>query len=358
MSLALKQITFAIALGLTAHSTHAAAVTEQRTVAAFRAIELSGPYRVLIKAQGRQALELAGESEELAKVETFVRGDTLVVRPVPTKGFHFGITRRRDVTIHITAAMLASLTTGGSGDVDIEQVGGEQFSVSATGPGDLRASGGVRDLTVASRGSGAVDLHQLSATNVRLAMSGPGDVSLARIGGELAADMSGSGDLDAKGLQAASARIAMTGPGAAKLAGTVGTLNAGLSGSGELDAHRLNVRNATVRSRGPGSVQLATVADTLDADLRGSGEMSATLAGKRLLLKMSGPGDARFDGSVDAVTAQLTGSGSLDGHALTAARADVVVRGPGSAVVGVQSKGADRARLLTFERGATHVAAE
>ena len=75
--------------------------------------------------------------------------------------------------------------------------------------------------------------------------------------------------------------------------------------------------------------------------------MSASLAGKRLLLKMSGPGDAHFGGAVDTVAARLTGAGNLEGRNLAAAHADLAVSGPGSAVVNVKGKGGDRARLLT-----------
>jgi hypothetical protein len=73
------------------------------------------------------------------------------------------------------------------------------------------------------------------------------------------------------------------------------------------------------------------------------------------------------------VSAQLTGSGSLDGHGLTAGRAEVEVRGPASAVVKVNGRtetrtgesnratranGANRARLMTVDRSGTRIAGE
>ena len=126
----------AIAAGfLATQASHAEApgqpVTQQRQLAAFSAIELSGPYDVVVRAQGRQAVELSGDPKLLEEIETVVRGDTLVVRPVQRMGFHFGWGKRRDtVTIAITASQLKSLRMSGSGDVDLSQLSGERVTLS------------------------------------------------------------------------------------------------------------------------------------------------------------------------------------------------------------------------------------
>jgi hypothetical protein len=130
-----------------------------------------------------------------------------------------------------------------------------------------------------------------------------------------------------------------------------------VSGSGDLDAAQLKVRKAMVKGRGPGEIRLATVTDTLDAKLHSSGELSATMAGKRLQLQMSGPADAHIDGTVDQVNAQLSGAGSLEARRLAAAHADIQVRGPGSAAVNLTGGGkrlADRSSMLLVDRRGTH----
>jgi hypothetical protein len=148
----------------------------------------------------------------------------------------------------------------------------------------------------------------------------------------------------------------MSGPGNVDLAGSSATLHAELSGSGDLDASHLAVINATVRTRGPGEAELSTVTGTLDAELHGSGGLAAALAGKRLVLKMNGPADADISGTVDGINAQLSGSGSLNARSLVAGHADVVVSGPGTAVVNLRSKPATRGampyqpRLVTIDR--------
>jgi hypothetical protein len=178
-------------------------IVEQRKVAPFKAIETSGPYHVIVKAQGVAAVDVAGDAKQLADVETVVVGDTLLVRPLKrnTFGFHFSFGKAKEsVTITIAAPMLRSFKQSGSGDSEIDLISGEQFSVTNSGPGDLHAAGNVRELTVRASGSGDTDLHQIKASKVRLDMTGPGDVQLAGIDNELTIEASGSGDLRAVAL--------------------------------------------------------------------------------------------------------------------------------------------------------------
>ena len=208
--------------------------TLQRSVGAFSAIELSGPYDVVVRQQGKPSIELSGERKQLDEIETVVRGDTLVVRPVKRNGFYFSFGKRNEsVTITITAPVLKSLKMSGSGDVELERVTGERLSVSVDGPGDLKASGAVRELAVRSSGSGDVDLHRVKSANVELTMSGPGDVRLASVGNELLATVSGSGDLDAQDLRVARVSARMSGPGNINLSGSSHELRAEITGSGD-----------------------------------------------------------------------------------------------------------------------------
>jgi hypothetical protein len=146
------------------------------------------------------------------------------------------------------------------------------------------------------------------------------------------------------------------------LSGSAGDLNVESSGSGDFDGGGLKTTRATVRGHGPGGVTLAGVTDTLDAELQGSGDLTASMTGKRLLLRLNGPGDARIDGTVAQVDAQIAGSGSLEGRGLTAARADIAVHGPGTAAVNVtgndraDTKRGSRGQLLLVDRSGPHPA--
>ncbi|WP_314445189.1 GIN domain-containing protein, partial [Massilia timonae] len=279
MHLVQKTTLLAVALGAAFLSiegsqagTPASAVSEQRSVAAFSAIELSGPYEVAIDTTGRAGLSLRGERRQLDEVETFVRGDTLVVRPKEGKLFSFGVGQRREtVVIHIGAPALKSLSMSGSGDTTLSQVSGERFALDVNGPGDLEVSGAVRDLALTVSGSGDAQLQRLRASNVALTMSGPGDVRLANIDGSLQANISGSGDLEADGLRLARLEARLSGPGDMVLRGASGEVRAEVTGSGSFDACDLAAGRASTSQSGPGDACLGGAIAQLDAEIGGSG---------------------------------------------------------------------------------------
>lgn len=309
----------------------AAPVTLQRTVAPFSAIELSGPYEVVVRAQGRQALTLSGEHKQLEGIETFVRGDTLVVRPVERIGFHFSWGKRRaPVVIHITASQLKSLAMSGSGDVELAQLAGEGLSLKVDGPGDLQAAGAVRELTVRASGSGDLDLHRLKAANVDLDMSGPGDVRLSGVGNLLTASVSGSGDLEADELRLARLDARMRGPGGMKLSGSARELRLEASGSGDFEACSLAAGAASTVQRGPGSACVAGDIRRFDAIVDGSGDLQASgLQAASAVIRLGGPGSATLSGSIGELSAEVSGSGDLEAGELDVKRATVKARGPG-----------------------------
>jgi len=118
---------------------------DKRAVGAFNAIELAGPFRVIVS-EGAPRLELSGEPRQLAEIETEVRNGTLVVRQRSRNSFgiHWGRRDHAEVVVRIGASGLKSLSNSGSGDVELEAVGGERFVLNSQGPGDIRARGGVR----------------------------------------------------------------------------------------------------------------------------------------------------------------------------------------------------------------------
>lgn len=337
MKTVLKPVLLAAAISagfLATQASHAESpagpVSQQRSVQPFSAIELSGHYKVVVRAQGRQALELRGERKELDEIETFVRGDTLVVRPVQRNGFHFSWGKRETPTISITASQLKSLRMSGSGDVELAQLSGDRFSLSVDGPGDLQASGAVRELAVRASGSGDLDLHRVKSANVDLDMSGAGDVRLSGVGNALAATLSGSGDLEADGLRLARLDARMSGPGGMKLSGSARELRLEASGPGDFEACGLAVEAASTVQHGPGSACVSGNIKKFDAEVHGSGELQASgLQAASAIVRLGGPGNARLEGSIGELTADISGSGDLEAGGLKVKRAAVKASGPG-----------------------------
>ncbi|HBI68966.1 MAG TPA: hypothetical protein DDZ22_08070, partial [Massilia sp.] len=148
-------LTVALCAGLTllhpagAQDRHGAHTTEKRTVPAFDAIELAGPFRVIVT-DGPPGLELSGDPARLADIETTVRNGKLVVRQKSRWNIQLSFGKKHEeVVVRIGAAGLRSLDTSGSGDVELERVAGPRFSLTSSGPGDVHARGEVRELRVA-----------------------------------------------------------------------------------------------------------------------------------------------------------------------------------------------------------------
>jgi len=336
----------------------AAVVTEQRPVGAFSAIELAGPYRVVIDAQGKPGLSLSGERKELDEIETVVRGDTLVVRSREHSGIHFhigfGSSKEQDEpTIHITAASLKSLKMSGSGDAELKRMNGDAFSIVNSGSGNLAASGSVRRLSVSNGGSGDLDLRDLQAADVNLDMNGSGDVELAGLTSTLSAQVRGSGDLNADGLRATRVDAHMHGSGDVHLAGSSRELRLESTGSGDFDGCSLAVESANSVQHASGNVCIAGKLNGLEAEVTGSGDLSVRgLQGQSARLRMHGPGNVDLAGTVATLNADLSGSGELDARRLNAGHAEVQVHGSGNAAVRVLDAGAKGAqgRLLLVDR--------
>lgn len=288
-----KQATFATLLCAAVSGAQAQTTSDVRKVAPFNAIELSGPYKVVINGQGTQALELSGERKELDRIETMVKGNTLVVRPRSRSGIDISFNDDERATINITAPGLRSLANAGSADVTVSQVGGDEFALNLSGSGD-------------------VELFQLKTGKLNLTMKGSGDVNLAGEARTLQVNAHGSGDIEACGL-------------------AVERTSAVLRGSGE----------ACV----PGGTQ------PFVGEVHGSGELTVKqLRADKARLVVAGSGEIEIEGTVGALTADLSGSGSVDGENLVAQQANMTVRGSGNAEVRVKQAATGTPQLMRYDR--------
>jgi len=120
---------------------------ENRPVTAFSRIELEGPYKVLINAQGETGVEVSGPKRQVEQLETVVQGDTLHVRPLRRNHWVFSFGKQREpVIVKISTSGLKALSSSGSGDVELERVDSSELKLISTGPGDFSASGTATEL--------------------------------------------------------------------------------------------------------------------------------------------------------------------------------------------------------------------
>lgn len=305
---------------------------ENRPATAFSRIEIEGPYKVLIDAQGAPAIEVSGPKRQVEQLETVIQGDTLHVRPLRRNHWVFGFGRQHDpVIVKINATGLKALSNGGSGDVELEHVDSGELKLISTGPGDMSVSGSATELTVKSSGSGDMHLHRMRATNVNLVMTGPGEVSAPSITGDLNAVLSGSGDLEAGDVRANKINAYLNGPGSVELRGSSKDIRVEISGSGDLEACSMQVENVSAMLNGPGSACLNGTIKKFDAEVHGSGDLEARgLQTQNTRVNLSGPGSMNLSGSSDTLSADVSGSGDLDAKGLKVAKAITRSRGPGN----------------------------
>jgi len=332
--------------------------SETRTVAAFHNINLMGPFNIIVTADAGNSIELSGPRRRFADIETTVSDGTLTVRqPSRQKkgwsiNFDWSGKQQQQLTVRISAANLKSLRNAGSGDVDLRGYQGQQLTLISDGPGDLRASGKVGDLSVTANGSGDLDLRALQAGGLNLQMNGPGDVDAGSVTQDLNLVVNGSGDLDIGELRAGRISASLHGPGSVALRGTAKEVRAEVSGSGDLEACALSTEAASAVLRGPGEACLAGHIKKLDAEVHGSGDLTVRgLEAQNVRARLSGPGNMTLSGTATVLSAQVSGSGDLDARQLSTRQTDVTVRGPGNAVVAVSDQAdASRTHLVTYHR--------
>ncbi len=189
--------------------------TEERTVAAYTAVEVSGSVDVVLTQGTVGQLRVTTHREYLPKIITQVEGGVLKVDVQ-----HLGLARNiRRMVVHIPVdSHLERVTTKGSGDVNGEgeiapkklklQTNGsgdialwvKANSVTAIskGSGDMMLKGEVEQLNVESVGSGDILTKNLKAREVVVTTKDSGDVWVFA-SERVKATSSGSGDIKVSG---------------------------------------------------------------------------------------------------------------------------------------------------------------
>jgi len=185
--------------------------TEQRTVASFDAIEISGAFDVKVRQASQPSLEVKAQADLLPLIETTVEnGKTLRLRWKPqAKVWHTG-----KVSIDVGAVTLSSLASSGSSDVRVETFNTPKLAAAVSGSGDLQLKG-------------------LTTQELNLVISGSGDVAAQGQANKLSVRIAGSGDVKAPELKADNVTIRIAGSGGAVVHADK-TLEVSIAGSGDV----------------------------------------------------------------------------------------------------------------------------
>ena len=108
-------------------------VEEERSVSDFNAVTLAGMGTLIIEYGDEEALTIEAEDNLIEHIETEVRGDTLVIGI--ENGYTFNL--NAPLRYYLTVDDLEAIQVSGLGDVEVDPVEAESFSVNISGAGDI-----------------------------------------------------------------------------------------------------------------------------------------------------------------------------------------------------------------------------
>ena len=218
-----------LALLLTFAAAPAVAAERRFPVSDFTEIVLAGSPDVTVTTGGRPSVVASGEAAELDRLDIRVDGKRLLIG---TKPGRWTGSRKEDVKIRVSTAVVSAAVISGSGSILIDRV---------RGPFSGRISG-----------SGEMDLPSVDSPSLTLAISGSGDMDVAGRCGTGNFAISGSGDIDATALTCTDLTATTTGSGDIEARAT-GTATLRVTGSGDITV--TGGARCTSRSTGSGTTR-------------------------------------------------------------------------------------------------------
>ena len=162
--------------------------TQTRDVAAFTRVDNRDSIDVRLHVGEPQRVRVRAGEKVIDDVRTVVRDGTLQVT-FDDDGFLGDA-----VTVEVSVPELTGVGLSGSGNVDAEGIGADDFELRSDGSGDVALAGRAERLALAVEGSGDADLGRLAAREARVTADGSGDVDV-RADRRLDVTVDGSGDV-------------------------------------------------------------------------------------------------------------------------------------------------------------------
>lgn len=163
-------------------------INDTRVLSKFDVIQVDAGIDVNVDLGRKQKCVVRGDDNIVPLVSTEVIGRTLRI------AIDANYATMDEFAVYIDLPELRELIVNGSGDVTINRLSQDAFTVSINGSGDVSATGKVKNLFAEINGSGDLELEALRTTNTEITVTGSGDANL-EVADSLKARVSGSGDV-------------------------------------------------------------------------------------------------------------------------------------------------------------------
>jgi hypothetical protein len=185
-----KALLLALGLAMTATAVLAKPTVEVRQLPTFSRIESTDITDIEVKVGESQSLSLAADDQQISKIVTEVKGDTLIIS---MRGDYDNY-KKSSPRATITIPQLKSLSLVGTGNATVTNLQGKEFNLSIVGTGDANIAGSIDKVLVSLSGTGNAKLDSLKVREANVNVTGTGDAKV-NVSGILTAAASGTGDI-------------------------------------------------------------------------------------------------------------------------------------------------------------------
>jgi hypothetical protein len=192
-------------------------VSRNYTVGNFDRIEVAGPYNVQVHTGAGPSASAKGPEKLIERLVVEVKGGKLLIHSKENHGFnfHFG-SHHETIQLTVNVPQLRGAAIAGSGDIQVDNVKGNQFA------GEIG-------------GSGSLSLGSVEVNAIKLSIGGSGGIKAGAGSSQTAEyEIAGSGDIDAGGLTVQQAKVSVAGSGNAR-ANAIGNAEVNVMGSGDVE---------------------------------------------------------------------------------------------------------------------------
>jgi len=224
--------------------------SETRSVSGFDAVALQSIGDVQIKHGDTESITIKADDNLLPYITTEVENGTLEISTKPG----YNINPSQTIVYEVTVKELSAVTLSGFGNINTDSLEGASMSARLTGSGDITIDEVVGDaFTLDLTGFGNVDLAKVAAPSTDLNLTGSGDIVVPDLStDELTLTISGFGD--------------------ATVSGVAPKQTVSLTGSGNYRGGDLQSETASLTISGFGDAT-AWVTDTINITITGSGNV-------------------------------------------------------------------------------------